>query len=106
MVDFRKPLVPLPTTRDEALESGSDWYFTGKPCVNGHVSARDTKTKRCRSCAQSHGNSSWDIAPGATPKSKSIAQVKENISEKQRRNRIEAELELARIEKRYRGYDE
>ena len=106
MVDFRKPFVHLPTTRAEALGSGSDRYFTGKPCVNGHVSARNTSNKQCRSCSQSHGNSSWDVAPGATPKNKSIAQVKENISDKQRRNRIEEELELARIERQFRGYDE
>ncbi len=33
------------------VRSGADeYYFTGKPCINGHFHARITKTKRCVLC--------------------------------------------------------
>ncbi len=30
----------LPTSRQEAKKSGSKYYFTGDPCLNGHLSPR------------------------------------------------------------------
>jgi Recombination endonuclease VII len=41
----------LPRTRKEARELGSPRYFTGEPCVNNHISARNTKSKRCLACS-------------------------------------------------------
>lgn len=38
------------TTRKEALELGLNRYFTGKPCVNGHVAERYTCNKTCVVC--------------------------------------------------------
>ena len=32
--------VELPTTRADAVRTGSKYYFTGKPCVHGHVYKR------------------------------------------------------------------
>lgn len=101
MVEFNSQYQSLPTTRQEAESTGSKWYYTGIPCVNGHVSTRYTSNAQCRSCAQSHGG-----GRNVTHRNRSIAEVKENISVKQRRNRIEEELELARIERQFRGYDE
>ncbi len=39
----------LPRTHAEAVATGARFYFTGKPCGNGHVAARDRK-RRCREC--------------------------------------------------------
>jgi 5-methylcytosine-specific restriction endonuclease McrA len=33
----------LPSTRAEAKNSGSKYYFTGQPCKHGHISPRKTK---------------------------------------------------------------
>jgi hypothetical protein len=38
-------------TRKSALELGLKYYFTGRPCSNGHVSKRLTKSCRCSQCA-------------------------------------------------------
>jgi hypothetical protein len=32
-----------PTSRKEAKESGAKYYFTGQPCVRGHIALRKTK---------------------------------------------------------------
>jgi 5-methylcytosine-specific restriction endonuclease McrA len=32
-----------PTTREEAKKTGNKYYFTGKPCVRGHLALRKTK---------------------------------------------------------------
>lgn len=40
----------LPKTRKEALKIGSNFYFIGKPCKNGHVSERYTKNGTCIKC--------------------------------------------------------
>lgn len=41
----------LPSTRSEAKETGSKWYFTGNPCPHGHVAPRMTTSGGCRTCA-------------------------------------------------------
>ena len=38
------------TTKKEALENDSIFYFTGKPCKYGHVSVRLVKGGACREC--------------------------------------------------------
>lgn len=38
------------TTRKEAMTLGLTKYFTGKPCVNGHVAERYTCNKTCVVC--------------------------------------------------------
>ncbi len=40
----------LPTSRQEAKKSGSKYYFTGDPCLNGHLSPRYMSGK----CIQCH----------------------------------------------------
>lgn len=32
-----------PATREEAKKTGNKYYFTGKPCIRGHISIRKTK---------------------------------------------------------------
>ncbi len=40
----------LPSTRSAAAAVGSRMYYTGKPCTNGHVSARYTQHGNCAQC--------------------------------------------------------
>jgi hypothetical protein len=42
----------LPSTKQEAREVGSKFYFTGKACSNDHVSERRTTTGQCIECAR------------------------------------------------------
>lgn len=39
-----------PTSLNDARESGLLRYFTGRPCVRGHVSERMTSTRTCTEC--------------------------------------------------------
>lgn len=37
-------------SRREAVLVGSPSYFTGEPCVRGHIAPRKTTTGYCRAC--------------------------------------------------------
>ncbi|WP_428491742.1 HNH endonuclease [Rhodopila sp.] len=41
----------LPRTRQEAIDTNSKYYFTLKPCVNGHLTYRKALTRDCHDCA-------------------------------------------------------
>ena len=43
-------LSSLPHSRKSAIESGSNFYFTNKPCHNGHVAYRLTASGSCSQC--------------------------------------------------------
>ena len=40
----------IPKTRQEAIQRGSDYYFTNVPCIRGHIAPRFTSNKNCRDC--------------------------------------------------------
>jgi hypothetical protein len=40
----------MKTTRKAAILSGESWYYTGKPCKNGHLSRRYTLNGICEEC--------------------------------------------------------
>lgn len=44
------PWFGVPNNRQEALRNGHPYYFTGKPCIHGHLSTRDSKDRKCREC--------------------------------------------------------
>lgn len=46
----------LPATRQEARDTGSKHYFTGKPCKHGHISERFTSTGNCVACYKEPAN--------------------------------------------------
>ena len=52
---FLGPLV----TREEARASASKRYFTGVPCIHGHVAERFVVTMICKECALIHGRLSY-----------------------------------------------
>ena len=39
-------IVPISTARNLGLR----WYFTGKPCANGHIAKRSVSNRYCRAC--------------------------------------------------------
>lgn len=41
----------LPKTSREAKESNNKYYYTGKKCINGHLSPRYTNSKGCFECS-------------------------------------------------------
>lgn len=41
----------LPTTRAEAKRCGSRHYFTGLPCIRGHIEPRFTSIGKCKQCS-------------------------------------------------------
>ncbi len=42
----------VPSTRMEASFVGAKFYYTGKPCGNGHIDVRITNTKKCVICTR------------------------------------------------------
>ena len=40
----------MKNTRKEALSAGDDYYYTGKPCKNGHLSNRRAFSGACTEC--------------------------------------------------------
>lgn len=44
-----------PITRDEAKAKRQDFYFTGKPCAEGHFAWRKTSNRHCTAC-----HAPWD----------------------------------------------
>jgi hypothetical protein len=44
------PWFGVPSNRQEALRTGAPHYFTGKPCIHGHLSNRDAKDRKCLAC--------------------------------------------------------
>lgn len=54
----RLPSVSMPNdekkviSRDQAIAAGAKSYFTGLPCVNGHIDERLTINAQCKSCAR------------------------------------------------------
>lgn len=38
------------TARQQAIENNEPFYFTGKPCVRGHIAKRNTKLRVCFEC--------------------------------------------------------
>lgn len=36
--------------KSRAVQFGLPWYFTGRPCRNGHLAKRNTLTNHCRDC--------------------------------------------------------
>ncbi len=49
----------LPTTRQEAKNSGSTYHFTGDPCRNGHLSPRYMRGK-CVQCSRDQNRRAAD----------------------------------------------
>lgn len=43
-------LKSLPRSRKEAIDIGSVHFYTGIPCVHGHICPRLTSSKRCMRC--------------------------------------------------------
>lgn len=42
----------LPRSADGARKAGSERYFTGRPCLHGHVAARFTSSRACEQCSK------------------------------------------------------
>lgn len=44
------PRPDLPQSAEEARRLGSTWYYTGRPCVHGHICKRQTINWGCWHC--------------------------------------------------------
>lgn len=52
MLKLTQPFIDLPTSRGAAMIAKATHYFTGKPCVNGHIDKRGTKSALCGQCSR------------------------------------------------------
>ena len=57
--------VPLPSTREEARAQGLDRFFTGAPCIHGHIAPRYVSTTNCVQCQAEHARrlGGWKVRP-------------------------------------------
>jgi len=44
-------------TRQDAIEAREKWYLTGKPCIHGHTSKRNTLDGSCYECRMDYQRS-------------------------------------------------
>lgn len=58
----------------EAKDKKLTHYFTGKPCVRGHLAPRFTSIRKCKECARE------DAAAAHTPKSDRKVQIRDTLS--------------------------
>lgn len=58
---------PQIISREEAKSQGLKFYFTGKPCKNGHVCKRYTSVSKCVECAITYAKK-WRTENPDTPK--------------------------------------
>lgn len=42
----------LPATKERARAMNSRWFYTGKPCRNGHLARRSVERGTCCECAK------------------------------------------------------
>lgn len=53
-------------SRREAIEQGLVRYFTGKPCKNGHINQRNTKSGLCMECSRLNARNYYEEHPNAS----------------------------------------
>lgn len=106
----------LPSSAKEAREKGYDLYSTGKPCVNGHVTARNARDSHCVACNIVRGREriaadpqknrdkvkAWNERNPGRNKARSALWLEENRERNRKncRDRYYADLGRARAEKR------
>lgn len=56
------------TTREEAIRLGLPRYFTGRPCIYGHVALRRTTNQRCTRCITEYQRTTYADNYGRWPK--------------------------------------
>lgn len=96
----------LPLTRSAAFNSGSAYYFTGKPCVNGHISKRLTKGG-CYECAKGFSlrskKNKFDVDPDAVrAKDRQRYAVNADRVKKRRREYVKRNHEAVKERQRIR----
>ena len=65
MANKQSDLSSLPRSRAEAQNLGLERFFTGVPCIHGHVAARYVSTTNCVPCQVEHArrNGGWKARP-------------------------------------------
>lgn len=84
--DAKASLGEINITREQALSKGLKFYYTGKPCKNGHDTHRWTHNRQCRLCLKSHKF-----------KEENAIQLEEGKA----RRKLEERLEMLSIEKEW-----
>lgn len=75
-------------SRDEAVARGLPRYFTGKPCVNGHLAERVTNGRNCYACLLMRSKA-WKIANPEATKTKKAEWIAANSERVKRAKRNE-----------------
>ncbi len=73
-------------SKPEAIAQGLDYYFTGKPCKNGHLSRRLVSNRNCEQCLKSY-NKSYYLKNAETYKARDAEYYKNNKESVSRRQK-------------------
>lgn len=84
-------------TRKEAIELGLDRYYTGKPCKNGHMSERYTKTSACIECLKTN-SLNWQKVNSFNGSNKHKQRLLQVIQRKCKKKDIPFDLTIEDIE--------
>lgn len=84
--DAKASLGEINITREQALSKGLKFYYTGKPCKNGHDTHRWTHNRQCRMCMKAHNF-----------KEENAIQLEEGKA----RRKLEERLEMLSMEKEW-----
>ena len=74
-------------SRQEAKDAGSNFYFTGHACANGHTTKRSTHTKQCYGCRD---------AKRDDYKKRGLAQMYDKRSREKHKEKIRAAMKIWR----------
>lgn len=87
----------LPSTRAEAGRTGSDKYFTGKACRNGHLAERYTQSGTCRLCIAASQQQYMRVPPGSTDARQQLIKANVRVSPQNYDRVLELTFNLTRI---------
>lgn len=83
-------------TRNEAIHNGMKFYFTGYPCINGHVSNRYTSNGKCVECNSEYSKKPCHVEKQAARRASNKARQKEYYDKWIKLNR-DKKLEYMRL---------
>lgn len=76
-------IVPLKEAREKNLE----FYFTGKPCKNGHISKRYTSCRKCKTCQDEY----------VIANEEKLSRQKKDLYERNKEKRLEQAREYRQV---------
>lgn len=96
-------MIDLPNSRKDAKALGTRHYFTGVPCVRGHVCKRYTVSGSCFECAQNHNGDQGALLSRALSRANYRASEKGRAASRKHKKTEKGKLSNLKYEKSEKG---